>query len=93
MKAKAKSLVTFEEPESKVAYDWAGIAEELRAAPGQWAKIFDHDRTSLATAIRIHGIKALDPDIGFEVRTRNNTRGEVRMCTLYLRYNPTKERG
>lgn len=58
--------------------------------------MFDRDRTSLATAIRIKGISALHPDKGFEVRTSNNTRvrndddKELRLCTLHLRFNPEK---
>lgn len=86
--------VTWEEPppHPRMRYDWTAIAKELRKHPNQWAKIFDDDRTSLATAIRIHGIKVLDPDLGFEVRTTNNVRGTPRMCSLYLRYVPNEEK-
>jgi hypothetical protein len=85
-----KAPVSWEEPPSNESrYDWDAIATQLRQRPGEWAKIFEHDRTSLATAIRINGIKAL-PASEFEVRTRNNKRGEVRTCTMYLRYNPNK---
>lgn len=87
-----ESEVTWEDPPPKRAkYDWSVIAEQLRERPGQWAKIFDRDRSSLATAIRIKGIKALLPDKGFEVRTANNTRDTPRTCTMYLRYNPEKD--
>jgi hypothetical protein len=93
-----KSDVTWENPpESRgTQYDWAAIAEKLRRNPMEWAKVFDNDRTSLATAIRIKGIQALHPDKGFEVKTANNIRfmgddgKEKRRCTLYLRYNPEK---
>ncbi len=77
-------------------YDWETIADQLRTRPLEWAKVFDRDRTSLATAIRIKGISALHPDKGFEVRTSNNVRlpvedgKEMRLCSLYLRYNPDK---
>jgi hypothetical protein len=87
-----ESELTWENPPPKRnKYDWAVIAEQLRDRPGEWAKIFDRDRSSLATAIRIKGIKALHPDKGFEVRTANNTRETPRTCTMYLRYNPEKD--
>lgn len=78
-------------------YDWDEIAEQLRKRPMTWGKVFERDRTSLAASIRNRGIKALHPDRGFEVRTRNNMRGDpdfdgARSCTLYLRYNPDKDR-
>lgn len=95
---KVKSPVTFEDPppQRERPYDWDAIAAALREKPRQWAKVFDEDRASLATAIRIHGIKALDPDKGFEVRTANNYKpqpgsDEVRTCSMYLRYVPEKD--
>lgn len=90
---KSKSGLSWESPPPKSTerYDWAAIAEELRKHPGEWAKIFDNDRASLATAIRIDGIKALLPENGFEVRTTNNVRGDVRMCTMYLRWVPPEQ--
>jgi len=75
-------------PEKGTRYDWAAIADQLRAQPMTWAKIFDDDRTSVVNAIRQGNIQAVRPDHGFQVRTANNTRGVVRKCTLYLRYNP-----
>lgn len=72
-------------------YDWAKIAEQLRSDPGEWYKIFDHDRTSLVTGIRQGGVTHLRAEDGFEVMTRNNIREPRRMCTLYLRYNPKKK--
>jgi hypothetical protein len=84
--------VTWEDPPAgRKRYNWTRIAEQLREHPGEWAKIFDNDRSSLATAIRIRGIKAVSPEKGFEVRTANNTRGKPRLCTMYLRYNPDKD--
>lgn len=98
--AEPRSSVTWEQPPPPRSkrYDWTAIADQLRARPGEWAKVFDNDRTSLATAIRIKGIAALHPDKGFEVRTTNNVRlrdergKELRLCTLYLRYEPSKDR-
>lgn len=82
------STVVWEEPPPNTAYDWEAIAEDLRARPGQWAKVFEGDRTSYVVAIRSGSIRALRPEDGFEVKTRDNTREPVRTCTLYLRYNP-----
>lgn len=91
---KPKAEVTWENPPPKPVrgkYDWTAIAEQLRQRPGEWAKIFDEDRSSLATAIRIKGIIALHPDKGFVVRTSNNTRGNPRTCSLYLMYDPARD--
>jgi hypothetical protein len=87
-----KAEVEWETPPPKRTerYNWSAIAVQLKKKPGKWAKIFDHDRASLATAIRTGGIRALKPSDGFEVRTANNVRGEPRTCTMYLRYNPEK---
>ena len=91
-KDEVKADVTWENPPpGRQRYDWAAIAEQLRERPLQWAKIFDQDRASLATAIRINGIQALLPEKGYEVRTANNTRETPRTCTMYLRYNPEKD--
>jgi hypothetical protein len=95
-----KSVVEWEQPPPPRSkrYNWDAIAAQLRERPLEWAKVFDRDRTSLATAIRIDGIKALLPSKGFEVRTTNNVRltqedgKELRLCTLYLRYVPSKDR-
>lgn len=90
--SKPKADVTWETPPPRQTerYDWTAIAEQLRSKPGAWAKIFENDRASLATAIRTSGIRALLPSEGFEVRTTNNVRGEPRTCDMYLRYNPKK---
>lgn len=79
--------VVWTNPPTKTNYDWVRIAKRLRAKPGKWAKVFDHDRTSVANAIRQGRVRALRPDEGFEVRTTNNERGTPRMCTMYLRWN------
>ena len=96
MSTRKKAAVKFGDPppERKPApYDWPKIADKLRAKPGEWALIFKQDKASYATAIRIKGIKALHPDKGFEVRTENNVRTpSPRICDLWMRYNPEKDR-
>lgn len=101
MSRQKHDTVTWETPPppSHGRYDWEAIAKQLVAKPGEWAKVFDRDHTSLANAIRIHSVKALLRAHGFEVRTTNNVRqdpdfGGRRTCTMYLRYNPeTDTRG
>lgn len=89
-----RSKVKWEPPPPRPPqYDWAKIADQLRAKPMEWAKIFDRDRASVVVAIRAGNITPVRPDLGFESRTANNVRGEPRTCTLYLRYNPAKEDG
>lgn len=77
-------------PPGRFRYDWTAIAQKLRERPGEWALIFERDRASLVTAIRINGIAAVAPAQGFECRTSNNTRDSVRTCTLHMRYNPER---
>ena len=97
MTAQNQGGLQFESPPPTRAeqhgYDWDAIAEQLRKNPMEWATVFRSDRTSLATAIRNGGIKALLPSKGFEVTTRNNKRTDPRTCTLFLRYNPAYDRG
>jgi hypothetical protein len=45
---------------------------------------------SLSTALRQGSITVLHPDLGFEIRTANNTRTGIRTCDLYLRWNPNR---
>lgn len=87
---KKKTEVTWESPPpvGQGRYDWAVIAEKLKTQPGEWAKVFDGDKTSVVNAIRQGKISVLRPDLGFQVRTSNNTRTPTRTCTLYLRYMP-----
>jgi hypothetical protein len=95
---KASTKVKFgTPPEPRVPrYDWEAIAQKLRDNPGEWACIFEGDKTSLVTAIRIRGIKPLLPEKGFEVRTTNNIKPEPgvapRTCDLWLRYVPSKDK-
>jgi hypothetical protein len=78
-------------PQRQSPYDWDKIAAELRNKPGEWGLIFEGDKTSLVTAIRLNGIKALKAHKGFEVRTSNNVKGSPRTCDLWLRYVPEKD--
>jgi hypothetical protein len=98
MSKQKQDTVAWEKPPvpRDTQYDWAASAGQWRARPGEWAKVFDRDRTSLANAIRINGIKDLLPSHGFEVQTANNRRvdpelGDRRSCTMFLRYNPDKD--
>lgn len=75
-------------PPRREKYDWESIARQLREHPGQWALVFEHGKTSTANAIRQGAVKALDPGLGFQVRTTNNQRSPQRTCTLWLRWNP-----
>lgn len=72
-------------------YDWEVIADKLMTQPGEWAKVFDKDRTSIVNAIRQGKILVLRPELGFQIRTANNVRDPIRTCSLYLRYNPPKK--
>jgi hypothetical protein len=94
-KAGASSDVKFGEPpapSNRAPYDWAAIAEKLRKKPGKWALIFEQDKTSYVVSLRQDGVTALLPSKGFEIRTANNKRTPVRVCDLWLRYNPEKDR-
>lgn len=94
---KRRPKITKEDPPPvrEQRYDWEAIAEELRAAPKTWHKIFERDSTGFFTSIQRGEIAALRPSLGFEARSANNTRGrprsdpagfEPRTCTLYLRW-------
>lgn len=73
-------------------YDWDTISARLRRKPGQWYKVFERDRASLAVALRQGSIKAMRPEGGYEFRTSNGTRDEKpRTCTLHARYVPEKD--
>lgn len=91
-----------EPPPERKTYDWTTIADQLRNDPGEWYLIYEQDRASLAHAIRNDAISAMQPVVrksgprertdGFELRTVNNTRGNPRMCDLFMRYVPPKRR-
>lgn len=74
-------------------YDWRQVAEDLRAAPGEWHLVFENDRHTLAHAISQNGIVALRSSKGFETSTRNNVRHEdgSRTCDLWMRYVPEQD--
>lgn len=87
--------VTWEEPpDPQRRYDWSAIADELKSRPGEWAKVFNNDRASIVTALRQGAIRVLDPELGFESRTRNNVREPERRCSLYMRWvDPAPKKG
>ena len=76
-------------------YDWPAIAEQLRANPTEWLRIFEDGPVSVVNAIRQATIAPLtpvhrpgEPGGGFEVTTRNNKQGPPRIATMYLRWVP-----
>lgn len=73
-------------------YDWVAISAQLRARPMQWALIFERDKASIAVAVQQGSVSTFHPDDGIEVRTRNNTRGPNRTCSMYARFNPDRVR-
>lgn len=83
--------ISFESPPPRrQRYDWEAIAAKLIERPMEWAKVFEHGRTSQVNAIRQGAVTAVHPDLGFEVRTTDNVREPVRTCTLWMRFNPAK---
>lgn len=72
-------------------YDWAQIARELRAKPGEWGVVAEVIKMSTVTALRQGSIRVLAPELGFEIETRNNVREPIRTCQLWMRYNPDKD--
>lgn len=79
-------------PPDKWRPDWAEIAQTLRADPGVWHTIFLGERASLATAVALNHISHLQREDGFEMKTANNTRGPLRTCDLYMRWNKPKRK-
>lgn len=80
-------------PPRGTEYDWATTEAQLRARPNEWARLFDVIRVSVVNAIRQGGVVRFAPGNGFEVRTTNNRRDAgVRVCTLWMRYVPEKDR-
>jgi hypothetical protein len=85
----------WESPPPAGSFDWYAVADDLRAHPGQWLKIFDDRSIAIVNAIRQAEIRALrpvhrrgQPGFGFEVMTRNNKAGPPRVCSMYLRWVP-----
>jgi hypothetical protein len=72
--------------------DWARVAGNLRAHPGEWLRLGDGISVSVINAVRQASIRALQPihingrpGFGYEVKTRNNDR-LLGTATLYMRY-------
>ena len=85
-------VVPSEPPARPVKYDWAAIADQLRASPGDWFLIFEGGPASTAGAVRAGKMKALPPE-EFEVLTSNNTRTSPRTCDMRMRYIKPKRKG
>lgn len=97
--ARRPPRLKFGEPPERRAttYDWENIAKQLRAKPGEWARVFADDRYTLVTAINNGGIAALRREKGFDTRTANNHVVDGRRhCELWMTYVPewdqTKEK-
>lgn len=86
--SKPKAGVEWEAPPSAGRPDWGQVAEELRAHPYQWLKVFKHGRTSWKEAMAQGHVAAVHPNLGFEYQSSDNRRGTPRTCTLFMRYNP-----
>jgi hypothetical protein len=65
--------------------NWLEVMEMLHSRPGEWLFIGDLVPISVANAIRQGRIAALRD--GVTVKTRNNTRGENRTLSLYLKWD------
>lgn len=91
------SDVVFEDPpkprKRNGRYDWVTIGAKLRKKPGEWAKIADRDRASIAMAIKQSSISTFLPAHGYEVKTANNEKppGKPQTCSLYVRYVPEQD--
>jgi hypothetical protein len=81
-------IVTREDPPVRVRYNWASIANQLRAEPMVWFNVFKDGRVAVSNAVKQGHVADVHPDLGFEVSTTNNKRTSPRTCDMYLRYNP-----
>lgn len=79
-------------PPGRLRYDWPKITAQLRKKPGEWALIYERDKTSIANALRQGAVDGVTPADGFETMTRNNVRYPVRVCSLFMRYVPSEDR-
>lgn len=88
-----KADVKFVEPPplGNGRYDWVAIGNKLRKKPGEWALIFEGDRSSVVVALRSGNVSTLTPAMGFEFRTINNDKTPPRTCDLLMRYVPEKD--
>lgn len=71
-------------------YDWKRIGRKMEKSPGKWFLIFEQDKTSIVSALH-QGIEGVRKEDGFVLQTSNNTRGNPRTCTLYMRYLPKND--
>lgn len=89
-KRKPKAGEAWEAPPTFGRPDWSEVAVTLRKNPMEWLKVYTDGRATWANAIGRGRVRALRPDLGFELRTADNQRTDPRTCTLYMRFNPDK---
>lgn len=87
-KRKPANGVAWQPPPVVDKIDWPAMAAELRAHPGEWLKVFEHGRASVAEALRQGRMPSVHARLGFEMQTTDNTRDTPRTCTLFMRFNP-----
>jgi hypothetical protein len=80
-----------ETPPERLRFNWAKIAEQLRADPMEWYVVFKDGRASVYEAVRQGNVADVHPDLGFETETFNNKRTSPRTCDMYIRYNPDRQ--
>lgn len=86
----SKAGEAWESPPSLGRPDWSVVADELRSHPGEWLRVRSGSPVTWADAIKRGRVRALRPDLGFEVTTTKNTRGYPRTCDLYVRFVPDR---
>lgn len=88
-----RSDITWEEPPSQTSYDWEAIAAKAKRRPGKWALVDKGHPVPLSkvSSIRQGTTRPLSPELGFEI-TQRNTDKDAKTCTLYVLYNPDKDR-
>lgn len=89
-----KNVVDFSKPlprRMNQTHNWDAVAEGLRSTPNEWGVVAEVIKSSTVNAIRQGSVRALAPELGFEIRTRNNVREPERTCQLWMRYNPSKD--
>lgn len=81
-------------PPQRRDYHWAEVAEQLRAQPGEWAKVHENLPSSVVWTINRGKVAAVAPHLGFETRTADNKADETgkRWCAeLWMVYDPAKD--
>jgi hypothetical protein len=82
--------ITFEEPppeSTRRKGKHIKIAAELKARPGEWARVFDTASSATASQIRSGRVAAYRPVGSFEVLARKATPGaQSGVVTIWMRY-------